>query len=203
MPNRRLCFASPTPFLDTLLEAPYPDDEPKNPLDAVALLISDNVREQDIKFQLHDHPNHTSRPIVAGRVDAEQDDRLFTVGAVSGEGWGTVESTVATAPFVRGQRSLFRQTLLVDRSDYPSSGGDSGAPYVVKDELGNYRMVGIHLGSLNSAPGKRVFVLKASVIEDELGIEFGLPAPTAVATASQEEVRPNETVTLNSRRQPQ
>ena len=65
---------------------------------------------------------------------------------------------------------------------------------MVRDELGNYKMVGIGLAGHGGTIGH---AMRASDVQRTMGITFGLPAPTAVAGTDQE-VRPRETVTLSA-----
>ena len=87
----------------------------------------------------------------------------------------------------------FINVFQVNRTREPGAGGDSGCPYVVRDDLGNYKMVGIGFGGFGGTIG---YAMRASDVQRAMGITFGLPAPTAVAGAVQE-VRPRETVTLS------
>ena len=76
------------------------------------------------------------------------------------------------------------KNFTTDQQDDPSSKGDSGSPVLWVDEHGNYRIVGIHFGGDDKDAQNRSrtgFVSRASAIEEELGITFGVKMPIAEA----------------------
>ena len=90
-----------------------------NLVDVAAFLVTDNVEVDDLKFQLHNHPNHDRKPIIKGTVKPRLNDVVHSIGVISGETMGTVKSLRATAR-VRGAN-------LIDAAYFiPSVGADFG-----------------------------------------------------------------------------
>ncbi len=195
-------------WVPVITRLPGEDFDYDNRFDIAALELTGNMNEADASFHLHE-PEHKPRPIVSGCVPPTSSLDLILLGIASGETTPTLTDTrgVGRLPGEDGVERKFVDVIVLSRDAVPDRGGDSGGPLVVKDELGNYRMVGILFGSFRPL----WYAMWASDVERELGITFGLPAPTAVAGAFQveqdggtvnftpvHEVRPRETVYLRA-----
>ena len=195
--------------------------EGTNPVDAAALVLPtgadiEALTSFNVHFPNDDDNNHThidKRPIVGPTVEPTLGMTLLAVGAVSGERTVTVSSVVPEEHIritVRDQSNnpvgvfLFdkEKNFVLDQEDDPSSNGDSGSPLLWIDEHGNYRIVGIHFsGKPTVRGGDSVigYASRASAIEQELGITFGIKRPTAVA-GDHIIVTSGASVTLDARR---
>ena len=160
-----------------------------NTADVAALELLPGV---DADFDLHDHPNHGSRKVIAGVVEPRIGMKLTMLGATSGEGTVTVIRTGAARP-VDGTGFTGLTILRGDSISRPGQGGDSGAPCLLEDDAGRYRMSCIVLGGWNlGVPGLNLgegFAFPASVAEEKLGITFGEPAPPPPAEEVQDIAR--------------
>ena len=172
---------------------------------AAALLLTDSNGERDSiegldgVFVVHKHEegsnsNHQPLPVVKDAYDPVRNKAYDLYGAKSGITQVTVndvdrEYEVDTGRWMRG-------LILLDesRSSPRPTDGDSGAPIVVEDPDGNLRIVALYFGGIASE--SIGFAYPASVVEQELGIYFGVSAPTALATAP-EHVAPGTPFVLN------
>ncbi len=172
---------------------------------AAALLLTDSNGERDSiegldgVFGVHKHEegsnsNHQPLPVVKDAYDPVRNKAYDLYGAKSGITQVTVndvdrEYEVDTGRWMRG-------LILLDesRSSPRPTDGDSGAPIVVEDPDGNLRIVALYFGGIASE--SIGFAYPASVVEQELGIYFGVSAPTALATAP-EHVAPGTPFVLN------
>ncbi len=143
----------------------------------------------DAQFTMHDHPNHTSRYIIEGVVEPRKGMTLTMLGARNGEGTVIVKDVNEIDEI--GDR-IYTGMVILDSSQRPNAGGDSGAPYLFEVAPNRYRMACIH----NAGNGPTGWAFPASVAERELGITFGNRAPTATASADQV-VSPGALVTLD------
>ena len=140
--------------------------------------LANNVNAE---FILHDHPNHSSRRIIAGVVQPVDDDEnpmeLTMMGGSGGE--GTVAVKEVNKDKQTAGRSFTGLTLL-GCSQRPVLPGDSGAACVSKVRDGQYRMSCIVFARVDAA-GLEAWAFPASVAQRELGITFGDRTPTADA----------------------
>ena len=175
-----------------------------NPVDAAALLVlSDPENRVETSFDVHfpnddedDHTHIDKRPIVSPTVDPTRVMQLTVVGAGGGQRDVTVlNSNPSENPFVdiedrdSGEtvgRFVFDKTknFTLSQRNEPSRPHDSGSPILWVDEHGNYRIVGIHFGGDDKDAQNRSrtgFASRASAIEEELGITFGVKMPIVEA----------------------
>lgn len=149
----------------------------------------------EAEFALHDHPNHSSRAIIEDVVEPVDDSRnpmnLTMLGASGGEGTVTVKR-VKTRVVANGR--TFTGVTILDCSQRPVLGGDSGAACLYKVKDGQYQMSCILFGG--RLYGHQGLAFPASVAQDKLGITFGKRAPTADAGADQSTTA-GATVTLD------
>ena len=99
------------------------------------------VDDVDAEFTLHDHPNHSSRTIIEGVVEPVDDSRnpmnLTMLGASGGESVVTVDQVNATK---RVNGRTFTGVTVLDCSQRPAMGGDSGAACLFNVRDGIYQM---------------------------------------------------------------
>ena len=149
-----------------------------NVADVAYCELANNVNAE---FILHDHPNHSSRRIIAGVVQPVDDDEnpmeLTMMGGSGGE--GTVAVKEVNKDKQTAGRSFTGLTLL-GCSQRPVLPGDSGAACVSKVRDGQYRMSCIVFARVDAA-GLEAWAFPASVAQRELGITFGDRTPTADA----------------------
>ena len=174
------------------------------PVDAAALALPTGADIEALtSFNVHfpnDDDNHhvhvENRPIVGPAVDPTPGMRLIAVGAGGGLRTFTVlEPTPADNISLDIQDRetgdphatvYFDKTknFTLSQSNEPSQPHDSGSPILWVDEHGNYRIVGIHFGGTDKnehGHSTSGYASRASAIEEELGITFGIKMPTAVA----------------------
>lgn len=109
---------------------------------------------------------YTVGAITAGPIQPELGDTLEMVGRTSGYQEGDVTDVDVTITMDDwGESYTFYEQV---RTDAESSGGDSGSPYVLKDEFGD-----IHPAGINWAGSSGTSLLSpAPRIESESGLEF-------------------------------
>ena len=159
-----------------------------NHIDLALLDLADQSIEVD--HVLHDHPDHTSRRIVAGTVAPSEGQSLIMMGASGGERQVTV-SEVGRNLTIAGQR--FVNLVKLDLSRRWARDGDSGAGCYELGDDGNYRMVCIFFADLGGSVG---WAFPASSAETLKGIRFGNTPPT-VRAGSPQTVTEGDTVTLD------
>ena len=119
-------------------------------------------------FGIHS-PSHGIRQVIAGVEEPMADDELTVVGIAGGEGIVTVLEVNKTVPLSSGY--TFTGAVRLDCRQRPILGGDSGAPCLVEDGPGRYRMCCIVFAA--QLPGNVGWAFPASVAERGLGITFG------------------------------
>ena len=155
----------------------------------------------------YDH-NHPPRPIVAPCITPFRSMRVTCFGANTGKREVEVSAPSPTIALIMPTRDtkdtndpkriLFRHTFpagnyfTTNQINDPSDNGDSGSPVLWIDSDGNYRLVGIHFGSVPSARTVEDpngvdngigYAIPASLVERLLDVTFGVQAPTAIASA--------------------
>ncbi len=193
------------------------------PVDAAALALPtgadiEALTSFNVHFPNDDDNNHThveKRPIVGPAVDPTSSMRLIAVGAGGGLRTFTVlnpnpSEDLSVPIYDRHSGSRHgtfyfekEKNFTISQKNEPSRAHDSGSPILWVDEHGNYRIVGIHFAGKNVEPGGPSvigYASRASAIEEELGITFGIKRPTAVATAKPAKVSTGATVTLDGSR---
>ncbi len=153
-----------------------------------------------------DDNNHPPRPIVAPCITPLRNMRVTCFGANTGKREVEVSDPSPTIPLIMPtrdtrdtndpQRILFRHTFpagnyfTTNQINDPSDNGDSGSPVLWIDSDGNYRLVGIHFGSVPSARTVENpngvdngigYAIPALLAESLLDVTFGVQAPTAEA----------------------
>lgn len=151
----------------------------------------------DAKFQLHDYFGRVNRKILSDAKDPVENDknpmRLTMLGARRGEGTVTVKRVGWSGEL---HNVDYAGLTIIDASQRPSEGGDSGSPLLYYDTQRNgYRMSCIAFAK--GSDGRTVFAFPASVAETALGVKFGNSPPVAKARASAERVRPGDPVVLD------
>ena len=134
----------------------------------------------DAEFALHNHPDHDMRAVVAGVKEPMKGMELTMLGSTNGEGTVTVKEV--------NQRRLvdgvcFTGVTILDSSQRPTLGGDSGSPCLWKEDVRRYRMSCIVFAAVNGNPNEG-WAFPASVAERELGITFGYQSE--ITTRSEE-----------------
>ena len=190
------------------------------PIDAAALALPTGADVEALtSFNIHfpndDDNNHThieKRPIVGPAVDPTPGMKLIAVGSASGkreiEVLDSTPSELLSLPIYNRDTGSQYGTFFFDntknftirQNNAPSQRHDSGSPILWIDEYGNYRIVGIHFGGVNTEDDIRSltgYASRATAIEEELGITFGIKMPTAVATAKPARVSTGAPVTLD------
>ena len=167
-----------------------PDSDAKFGDFAAAILLTQEngevspVTGLDGVFGVHKHEegsntNHQSLLVVKGTYDPERNKPYDLYGAKSGITQVTV-SEVGASPEVKEGLTLRGVTLLDESQSSPRpASGDSGAPIVVEDRDGNLRIVALYFGG--DSDEQIGYAYPASVVEEQLGIYFGVSAPIAEA----------------------
>ena len=149
------------------------------------------IDDGHVSFWMHDDPNHTSRVVVEGTLEPEENMVVKTLGIASDERDVVVRDTGAYK-ILGGKGFLGVCTYDLQVSD-PQ--GDSGGPVVTEIEPGKFKMVGIVVGGDISL--RRGYFLPASNVESQLGITFGKRTPIVHAVADPTPASVGDTVELN------
>ena len=169
------------------------EDNPNNPGDLAALLVVDGVAAD---LGLHRHVDgsneHEYVPIVGPVVDPIPEMEVQIFGATTGISDSRVIATGLRKPqefdgpdpdsTEDDTTYYFTDVTTLNRSATPGEPGDSGAPCVWRDDDGNYRLVCIIFGGVNTRTNpKHVtgYAVPASKAEDLLGVTFGIKIPKA------------------------
>ena len=145
----------------------------------------------DADFILHDHPNHSSRKIIAGTKEPTEGMTLKMLGAATGEHTVTVQEVGIEEEF----GGVDFEGVIKLNSSGATADGDSGAPCFYEVREGVYQLACIVFAN-SYFRNTTVYAFPAFVAEEELSITFGKRAPTASASAPGT-VDPGATVTLD------
>ena len=144
-----------------------------NAADVAMCELLDNVLAD---FGVHSE-SHGIRHVIAGMEEPMAGDKLLVVGSTGGEGIVTVRATDRT---FAGRGYDFTGQVLLDARQRPLMRGDSGAPCLVEQSPGRYRLCCI----VTFGGGNSGYATPATVAERELGITFGYQSK--ITTRSEE-----------------
>ena len=128
-------------------------------------------------------------PIVGPVIEPNRNMPLEIWGAESGTGPARVTLVGDQKHVDIGGVNYYSNDLtILSRVSHPGKKGDSGAPCLWLDDDGNYRLVcilfgGVESKNLQSGEPQSLtgYAIPASLAQEKLGIKFGIDAPTAVA----------------------
>ena len=163
-----------------------------NPCDLASFGIESEVTA-DLGVHIHSigTTRHVDIPIVRGTATPIADIEVDMYGSTTGFVRGVRITSVGNEVTIRkdldddgtlDQAYTFNNVVRLNRSGNESMGGDSGSIGLWKDPHGNYRACVIAFGGKNTdrdQGSELQYAFPASVAERELGIYFGVEAPTA------------------------
>ena len=126
------------------------------------------------EFAMHSAPfPHTERVVIEGTAEPARTMERTMLGAWSGERMVTVTVPVLVDPLEVRNRQ-FTGVFQANGGGPRIVDGDSGAPLLLKVREGVYRMVGVMFASSERGNEQLAYAFPASVVEDAMGITFGV-----------------------------
>ena len=158
-----------------------------NTLDVAIIKPDDGV---EVSYGIH-NPTHDMGVIIPGVKEPEQGMELTVVGSSARVRTGRVIDTNGKTrlfsyydPATQSLRAYGWSGVVVMEFPLGSiSEGDSGAPVLFQEKPGLFRMSAIVFYQETSGSRQRVYAMRASLVESELGITFGIQ-PKITSTQS-------------------
>ena len=149
-----------------------------NTLDVAIIKPDDGV---EVSYGIH-NPTHDMGVIIPGVKEPEQGMELTVVGSSARVRTGRVIDTNGKTrlfsyndPATQSLRAYGWSGVVVMEFPLGSiSEGDSGAPVLFQEKPGLFRMSAIVFYQETSGSRQRVYAMRASLVESELGITFGI-----------------------------